>query len=188
MLLAAWYHTIFGVLFAFLCLLLIGVILLQRGRGGGLSGAFGGVGGAASTAFGSKTGDILTWITVAMAVVFLLFAVGLNYMFRPPAAPKTPVVPTAAQTPTSQPTSSTPAIPAPASSTPTTPAPASSTPATPAPDSTTADTPTTETPAADTPAEETTESTESTTSDEGARLMPELPPIAALTIFGADAI
>jgi preprotein translocase subunit SecG len=83
MLLAAWYHTIFGVLFAFLCVLLIGVILLQRGRGGGLSGAFGGMGGAASTAFGSKTGDILTWITVAMAVLFLLFAVGLNYMFRP---------------------------------------------------------------------------------------------------------
>lgn len=82
MLLAAWYHPILAVLFAFVAVLLMLVILLQRGKGVGLAGAFGGAGGGGS-AFGSKTGDILTWVTVVMAGVFLLFAVVLNYIFRP---------------------------------------------------------------------------------------------------------
>lgn len=92
MLLAAWYHTILSFLFAVLCLLLLLVILLQRGRGVGLAGAFGGAGGA-SGAFGSKTGDFLTWVTVVGAGVYLVFAVILNYVFVPPApaiAPPSP--------------------------------------------------------------------------------------------------
>ena len=47
------------VLFIIVCLLLILLILIQKGRGGGLASAFGGAGG--NTAFGSKTGDVLTW-------------------------------------------------------------------------------------------------------------------------------
>ena len=43
---------------------LIGLILLQRGRGGGLAGAFGGMGG--QSAFGTKAGDIFTRITIAV--------------------------------------------------------------------------------------------------------------------------
>jgi preprotein translocase subunit SecG len=81
MILAAWYHPIVAVIFAFLAVLLMGVILLQRGRGVGLAGAFGGAGG--NTAFGAKTGDALTWITVVAAGVFLVFAVVLNYVFLP---------------------------------------------------------------------------------------------------------
>jgi preprotein translocase subunit SecG len=61
----------------------MGVILLQRGRGVGLAGAFGGVGG--HTTFGAKTGDFLTWVTVVGAGLFLLLAILLNYVFRPPA-------------------------------------------------------------------------------------------------------
>jgi preprotein translocase subunit SecG len=61
------------------CLLLMGIILLQKGRGGGLAGAFGGGGG--TSAFGSKTGDVLTWFTVALAGGFLLLAVVSNYAF-----------------------------------------------------------------------------------------------------------
>lgn len=158
MLLAAWYHGIFAVLFGFLCVLLIIVILLQRGRGGGLSGAFGGVGGAASTAFGSKTGDMLTWITVGMAVVFLFFAVLLNYVFRPPSTTiaSPPAISAPAQLPTapatSGPVSSVPSIPATDSSTempieiPVPQAPATETPA--------AQTPAAETPATDATATE----------------------------------
>lgn len=83
MILAAyWYHTLLGIFFAVVCVLLMIVILLQRGRGVGLSGAFGGAGGT-SSAFGSKTGDVLTWITIVGAVVMLTFAVLLNYLFRP---------------------------------------------------------------------------------------------------------
>ena len=70
----------------FVCLFLILVILLQKGRGGGLAGAFGGGGG--SSAFGAKTGDVFTWITVVVAGVFLLLSVVANFAFdaspRPP--------------------------------------------------------------------------------------------------------
>lgn len=61
------------------CCLLMLVILVQRGRGGGLAGAFGGGGG--SSAFGAKTGDVFTWITVVVAAVFLLLNVVSNYVF-----------------------------------------------------------------------------------------------------------
>ena len=67
------------------CVILIGVILLQRGRGGGLAGAFGGGGG--SSAFGAKTGDVFTWITVVMAGIFVLLAVVGNFMFDQSARP-----------------------------------------------------------------------------------------------------
>lgn len=68
------------VLLILTCLLLIGVVLLQKGRGGGLSAAFGGAGG--QSAFGSKTGDVLTWFTVALAGAFLLLGVVGNYAFE----------------------------------------------------------------------------------------------------------
>ena len=56
----ATFYTLM-VLFIFVCLFLILLILIQKGRGGGLASAFGGAGG--NTAFGSKTGDVLTWAT-----------------------------------------------------------------------------------------------------------------------------
>jgi preprotein translocase subunit SecG len=55
-----------------LTLFLIGIILIQRGKGGGLAGAFGGVGG--SSAFGTKTGDIFTKITVGVAIAWILLS------------------------------------------------------------------------------------------------------------------
>jgi preprotein translocase subunit SecG len=67
------------VLFIVLCLLLILLILIQKGRGGGLSSSFGG-GGGGSTAFGAKTGDVLTWATSIIFGVFMLLAVGLNLL------------------------------------------------------------------------------------------------------------
>lgn len=63
-------------LFLVLSFFLILLVLIQKGRGGGLSAAFGGVGG--NTAFGAKTGDVLTWATSIVFGVFLLLAIGLN--------------------------------------------------------------------------------------------------------------
>ena len=101
MILAAYYHTILGFFFAVFAIVLMLVILLQRGKGVGLAGAFGGAGGG--TAFGAKTGDVLTWLTIGMAVAVLIFAVILNYVFRPsgpnlggPAAQAAPVTTPAA--------------------------------------------------------------------------------------------
>lgn len=51
-------------------LLLVLTILIQKGKGGGLVGAFGGAGG--SSAFGSKAGDTFTRITVGMAGAWIL--------------------------------------------------------------------------------------------------------------------
>ena len=69
-LLAAWYQSLIPPVFVTVCVLLILVILLQKGRGGGLAGAFGGGGGGYS-AFGTKTGDVFTWVTVALTFVFV---------------------------------------------------------------------------------------------------------------------
>jgi preprotein translocase subunit SecG len=66
-------------LFVFICLFLILLVLIQKGRGGGLSGAFGG-GGGGSSAFGSKTGDVLTWTTAVVFLIFLLLAIALNLL------------------------------------------------------------------------------------------------------------
>lgn len=49
------------------------VILIQRGRGGGLVGALGGPGG--SSAFGTKAGDVFTRITVGVFAVWLVIGV-----------------------------------------------------------------------------------------------------------------
>ena len=64
------------ILFIVICIFLILLILIQKGRGGGLASAFGGGGG--NTAFGSKTGDVLTWATSIAFGVFLLTAIALN--------------------------------------------------------------------------------------------------------------
>jgi preprotein translocase subunit SecG len=63
---------ILNALIIVLCVFLVGIILIQRGKGGGLAGAFGGVGG--SSAFGTKAGDVFTRITVGIAVAWILLA------------------------------------------------------------------------------------------------------------------
>ena len=61
-------------LLMFAGLFLIGLILLQRGRGGGLAGAFGGMGG--QSAFGTKAGDVFTRITIGVAAAWILLCAG----------------------------------------------------------------------------------------------------------------
>lgn len=75
--------TFLIVLFLIVCVLLICVILLQKGRGGGLGSAFGG--GAGSSAFGTRTGDVFTWVTIMLTAVFLGLAVLGALVVRPPA-------------------------------------------------------------------------------------------------------
>lgn len=66
------------VLFLVLCIFLVLLILIQKGRGGGLTSAFGGAGG--HTAFGAKTGDVLTWATSIVFGLFLVMAIALNLL------------------------------------------------------------------------------------------------------------
>ena len=60
--------TLLGWLMGSLSLFLILLILVQRGKGGGLTGALGGPGG--QSAFGSKAGDTFTVITVVVASIW----------------------------------------------------------------------------------------------------------------------
>ena len=70
--------NIFNTLIILVSIFLICLILIQRGKGGGLAGAFGGVGG--SSAFGTKAGDTFTRITVVTASVWMLMAMLLVVM------------------------------------------------------------------------------------------------------------
>lgn len=81
------------VFFLAVCVMMILVVLIQRPQGGGLSGAFGAGGGgsgAGQTAFGTKTGDVLTYTTIAVFVVYLIVAIGLNFATRPSTAGANP--------------------------------------------------------------------------------------------------
>jgi preprotein translocase subunit SecG len=64
--------TFLALLGMVISVMLIGLILLQRGRGGGLVGALSGLGG--QSAFGTKAGDTFTRITIAIAAVWVLLA------------------------------------------------------------------------------------------------------------------
>ncbi len=75
--------TFLMILFVIVCLLLIIVVLLQKGRGGGLGSAFGG--GAGSSAFGTRTGDVFTWVTIILTALFLLLAIFATLAVRPDA-------------------------------------------------------------------------------------------------------
>jgi preprotein translocase subunit SecG len=63
---AFWLNMLLILLGLFMILL----VLIQRGKGGGLIGALGGAGG--SSPFGSRAGDTFTRITIYVAIVWLL--------------------------------------------------------------------------------------------------------------------
>jgi len=64
-LLAGLLNTVLLILGPFLILL----VLIQRGKGGGLIGALGGSGG--SSPFGSRAGDQFTRLTIYLAMIWL---------------------------------------------------------------------------------------------------------------------
>lgn len=60
-------------------LLLIGVILIQKAKGGGLGLAFGG--GGTDSLFGSRAGNVLTKATVVIAIIFMANTVALAILY-----------------------------------------------------------------------------------------------------------
>lgn len=76
----------------FQLLLLIGsiflilLILVQRGKGGGLTGALGGMGG--QSAFGAKAGDAFTKVTVVTSLIWITLCMVTIALFNQP-PPKT---------------------------------------------------------------------------------------------------
>lgn len=62
-------HFLFGTLMLLISVFLILLVLVQRGRGGGLTGALGGAGG--QSAFGTKAGDTFTRVTYGVAILWI---------------------------------------------------------------------------------------------------------------------
>ena len=69
-LVAAFWEALLGVMLFGTAIFLILVVLVQRGRGGGLAGALGGMGG--QSAFGAKAGDLFTRITMVVAFLWIV--------------------------------------------------------------------------------------------------------------------
>src|SRR5436190_12787308 len=77
----SWVPTLLNIVLLVLGLFLILLVLIQRGKGGGLAGAFGGMGG--SSAFGSRAGDAFTRITIYVAAFWLLLIMIMIKMIQP---------------------------------------------------------------------------------------------------------
>ncbi len=68
--------TLFLIIHAVACIGLITIILIQRGRGGGLVDSFSGL----DSVFGTKTAAFLTKMTSVFAVVFFCTCLGLAFL------------------------------------------------------------------------------------------------------------
>lgn len=114
-----WLIGLMVVFFLFVSLCMMLIVLIQRPQGGGIAGAFGGGGseGAGQTAFGAKTGDVLTTVTIGIFVVFIGSAIALNYLVRPPKAIDETTVTAPAGNSATPPATTTPAAPATATNT-----------------------------------------------------------------------
>ncbi len=65
-----------------ICLSIVGVVLLQQGRGADIGAAFGA--GASNTVFGSRgAGNFLTKLTTGFAIAFMLTSLTLAYVAVP---------------------------------------------------------------------------------------------------------
>ena len=110
------------------CLMLIGLVLIQRSKGEGISSALGG--GMGESIFGANVGNVVTRTTVVLGIVFLLNTICLTIlmtknrtqgtgsvmdeMAKPPAAREAPAQPGPGSTPMAPELPATPAPSAPA--------------------------------------------------------------------------
>lgn len=87
MLIAQVSQYFFGISIFATSMFLIMLVLVQRGRGGGLTGALGGPGG--QSAFGTKAGDLFTRITVGVATAWIALCASSVYFLKARALPST---------------------------------------------------------------------------------------------------
>ena len=101
---AGFFMNVLLVIWILCSLVLILIILIQKGKGGGLSSAFGG--GMAGSILGANTKKPLTWFTIGLVGVFLFLAV-LLAKYYPRSSLQVPTSPA----PSSQPAQPVQAIP-----------------------------------------------------------------------------
>lgn len=71
-------YNIILILHVIIALSLIGIILIQRGRSGGLIEALGGI----ESIFGTKTSSFFVKITVVLAILFFITSISLAYISK----------------------------------------------------------------------------------------------------------
>jgi len=76
-----WFPPVLNILIWLVSVFLILLILIQKGKGGGLAGAFGGPGG--QSAFGSKTADAFTKITLYVAGIWVALIIIMIWLVQP---------------------------------------------------------------------------------------------------------
>ena len=77
----ALYYIIL-ILFVLVCIMLVGIILMQSSKSGGMGSAM--TGNALNTAFGGQAADkLLVRITAILATLFMVFAISLNVIPTP---------------------------------------------------------------------------------------------------------
>ncbi len=93
-----WFNVVGAVFSVALSLLLVALVLIQKEKGGGLAGAFGGT-GTVST-FGVKTSDALSKLTWFFFIAWLVISLGLAVLNNgnrevdvAPTVQETPVAP-----------------------------------------------------------------------------------------------
>jgi preprotein translocase subunit SecG len=77
----SWLPPLLNIVLLLVGMFLILLVLIQKGKGGGLAGAFGGSGG--SSAFGSRAGDTFTRITIYVAAVWILLIMIMIKIVQP---------------------------------------------------------------------------------------------------------
>jgi preprotein translocase subunit SecG len=94
----SWEQTLAVVFHVLLAASIIGLVLIQRGKGADAGAGFGA--GASGTVFGARgSGSFLSRATAILATLFFLTSLGLSYLFSQQTAP-TSVVDRVQQVPT----------------------------------------------------------------------------------------
>jgi preprotein translocase subunit SecG len=112
----SWLQTLAVVVHVLLAASIIGLVLLQRGKGADAGAGFGA--GASGTVFGSRgSGSFLSRTTAILATLFFLTSLGLSYLLSQQQAPTSvvdrllPVETAPAPTPAGPPAGMLPAVP-----------------------------------------------------------------------------
>ena len=114
----SWVQTLAVVFHVLLAASIIGLVLLQRGKGADAGAGFGA--GASGTVFGARgSGSFLSRTTAILATLFFLTSLGLSYLFSQTTEPTSVVdrvqptqsVPAPAPTPANPPAAMLPSVP-----------------------------------------------------------------------------
>ena len=75
---SGFFLGLLGMILFLISLFLIFIILIQRGKGGGIAGS---LTGTAQSAFGARGGDILMWLTLSLTIIWILLCCLTIYFY-----------------------------------------------------------------------------------------------------------